>query len=132
MSDTVVHTDRAPEAIGPYSQAVKVDLGGGRSMLFSAGQIALDPAGMEVVEGGIEEQTRQVVSNLAAVLEAAGGSWEDVVKTTIFLDDMEDFAAMNAVYGEAVGEDPPARSTVAVQTLPKGVRVEIDVVAVIG
>jgi len=132
MSKSVVHTDRAPEAIGPYSQAVKVDMGGGRSMLFSAGQIALDPGQMEIVEGGIEAQTRQVLSNLAAVLEAAGGSWEDVVKTTIFLDSMDDFQAVNGLYAEVVGEEPPARSTVAVDTLPMGVLVEIDVVAVIG
>jgi len=101
-------------------------------MLFSAGQIALDPGQMEIVEGGIEAQTRQVLSNLAAVLEAAGGSWEDVVKTTIFLDSMDDFQAVNGLYAEVVGEEPPARSTVAVDTLPMGVLVEIDVVAVIG
>lgn len=131
MSHTAVHTDQAPQAIGPYSQATVVDLGGGSRMVFTAGQIALDPQTMEIVAGGIEEQTGQVVANLTAVLEAAGAGWANAVKTTIFLADMADFAAVNAIYGEAVGDPPPARSTVAVATLPKNVRVEIDLVAVV-
>jgi len=129
MSHRAIQTDQAPAAIGPYSQAVEVPLEGGRRMIFTAGQIALDPASMEIVEGGVEEQTRQVLANLTAVLGAAGADWGDVVKTTIFLADMGDFAAMNSLYAEVVADPPPARSTVAVKELPKGVLVEIDLVA---
>lgn len=119
----IISTDNAPRAIGPYSQAVVVD-----GILYSSGQIALTPEG-ELVEGGIEEQTRQVLRNLSAVLEAAGSSLQRVIKTTIFLADMEDFAAVNEIYAEFFGEHRPARSTVAVKTLPKEVLVEIDCIA---
>ncbi len=119
----IISTDNAPRAIGPYSQAVVVD-----GILYSSGQIALTPEG-ELVEGGIEEQTRQVLRNLSAVLEAAGSSLQRVIKTTIFLADMEDFATVNEIYAEFFGEHRPARSTVAVKTLPKEVLVEIDCIA---
>ncbi|ADV45703.1 RidA family protein [Nitratifractor salsuginis] len=119
----IIATDKAPQAIGPYSQAILVD-----GILYTSGQIALTPEG-ELIEGGVAEQTRQVLSNLSAVLEAAGGSLEDVIKTTIFLADMGDFATVNEVYAEFFGEHKPARSTVAVKTLPKEVLVEIDCIA---
>lgn len=119
-----VSTKDAPEAIGPYSQA---QVAGG--MVFTAGQIALDPGTMEVVGSDVATQTEQVMRNLRGVLEAAGSSLDRVVKTTVFLQDMEDFAAMNEVYARFFGEHRPARSTVAVGGLPKGVRVEIDCVA---
>ncbi len=120
-----IHTVAAPGAIGPYSQAVAA---GG--YVFTSGQIGLDPASGQLVEGGIEAQTRQVMANLAAVLAAAGLTFADVVKTTIFLIDMNDFAAVNAVYGESFEDGPkPARSTVAVAALPRGARVEIEAVA---
>jgi len=126
MPKQVIHTDKAPKAIGPYSQAIRID-----SMIYTAGQTALDPATMELVPGGIEEQTRQVLNNLRSVLEAAGSSFEHVVKTTVFLKDMNDFSKMNAVYAEFFGDTPPARSTVAVAGLPKGGMVEIELVALI-
>jgi 2-iminobutanoate/2-iminopropanoate deaminase len=119
-----VKTSHAPGAIGPYSQATTA---GG--FIFTAGQIALDPASGQVVEGGIREQTTRVMANLKAVLEAAGSSLAQVVKTTVFLVDMADFAEMNEVYAQAFGDHKPARSTVAVSGLPRGVRVEIEVVA---
>ncbi|HEU5049453.1 MAG TPA: RidA family protein [Gemmatimonadales bacterium] len=122
-----VSTSSAPKAIGPYSQGT---VAGG--FLFTAGQIALDPATMEVTAEGISEQTEQVLRNLAGILAAAGTSLARVVKTTVYLTDMADFAAMNEVYARAFGEHRPARSTVAVAGLPKGVRVEIDVVAETG
>ncbi|NOY98919.1 MAG: RidA family protein [Chloroflexi bacterium] len=122
----VVKTDKAPRAIGPYSAAVRID-----SLVFTAGQIAIDPATGELVGGGIEAETRQVLTNLKHVLEAAGSSLEHVVKTTVFLADMADFPKLNAVYAEFFTEDPPARSTVAVKTLPKDVRVEIEAIALI-
>ena len=120
----IVHTDKAPDAIGPYSQAVRTE-----SMVYTAGQIALDPATMEIVSGGIEAETRQVLNNLKQVLEAANSGLKYVVKTTVFLRDMADFPKMNAVYAEFFPENPPARSTVAVKTLPKEVAVEIEAVA---
>ncbi|HEX9164833.1 MAG TPA: RidA family protein [Gemmatimonadales bacterium] len=127
MSIATIHTEKAPKAIGPYSQAtVHGDL------VFTAGQVALDPATMEVSPGGVAEQTERVLANLAAVLEAAGSSLGRVVKTTVFLVDMADFAAMNEVYARAFGDHRPARSTVAVVGLPRNVRVEIEVVAVRG
>ena len=126
MQKKIIHTDKAPKAIGPYSQAVRTD-----TMIYTAGQTALDPATMELVPGGIEEQTRQVLNNLRNVLESAGSSFEHVVKTTVFLKDMNDFSKMNAVYAEFFGDTPPARSTVAVAGLPKGGIVEIEVVALI-
>jgi 2-iminobutanoate/2-iminopropanoate deaminase len=119
-----VATDRAPKAIGPYSQGTIA-----AGFLFSAGQIALDPATGEVVPGGVAEQTARVMENLNGVLEAAGSSFDRVVKTTVFLADMAEFAAMNEVYGKAFGSHRPARSTVAVAGLPRGVRVEIEVIA---
>ncbi len=121
---TVIQTDQAAAAVGPYSQAVSVD-----GWVYTAGQIPLDPATVQLVEGGISAQTRQVLANLIAVLAAAGCSPFDVVKTTVFLADMGEFAAMNAVYAEVFGEDPPARSTVQVAALPLGARVEIEAVA---
>lgn len=119
-----IQTDRAPQAIGPYSQAVKA---GG--FVFTSGQVAFDPATMQIVDGGIREQTERVMRNLAAVLEAAGSSMDRVVKTTVFLADMNEFAAMNEVYGSFFAEVPPARSTVEVKRLPRDVRVEIDLIA---
>ena len=120
----IVSTDSAPAAIGPYSQAIKT---GG--LLFCSGQIALPPSGGDVVEGGVEAETRQVLRNLEGVLEAGGSSLDRVVKTTVFLTSMDDFAAMNGVYAEVFGETRPARATVAVAGLPKGVRVEIEAIA---
>ena len=119
----IIATDNAPQAIGPYSQAVMVE-----GILYSSGQIALTPEG-ELIDGGVAEQTRQVLNNLSAVLEAAGGTLNDVIKTTIFLADMGDFAAVNEVYAEFFGDHRPARSTVAVKMLPKEVLVEIDCIA---
>lgn len=119
-----IATPDAPKAIGPYSQAVSA---GG--MLYTAGQIALDPATMEIVPGGIAEQTERVLDNLEAVLRAAGLGFENVVKTTVFLVDMGEFAPMNEVYARFFGDHRPARSTVAVASLPRNVRVEIDLVA---
>ncbi len=124
--DTVT-TQAAPAAIGPYSQAVTV---GG--MIYSAGQIALHPDTMELVGGDVVAQTKQVFANLEAVLEAAGSSLARVVKTTVYLADMADFPAMNEVYAARFGDHRPARSTVAVKTLPKNARVEIDLIALQG
>jgi 2-iminobutanoate/2-iminopropanoate deaminase len=119
-----VSTDRAPKAIGPYSQATIAD-----GFVYTAGQIALDPATGEIVSGGVTEQTERVFANLAAILEAAGTGFGSVVKTTVYLTDMNDFKAMNEVYARAFGDHRPARSTVAVAALPRGVNVEIDVIA---
>jgi 2-iminobutanoate/2-iminopropanoate deaminase len=127
MSVRYLHTADAPEAIGPYSQATGV---GG--FLFTAGQVALDPRTMQVVEGDVTAQTEQVMKNLTAVLSNAGCSWAEVAKTTIFLVDMADFAKVNEVYAKFLGESRPARSTVAVAGLPRGVRVEIECVAKLG
>jgi 2-iminobutanoate/2-iminopropanoate deaminase len=130
MKRSIIRTAHAPAAIGPYSQAVVVPVGNQR-MVFCSGQIALDPATGAVIEGDIAAQTRQVLDNLGAVLAAAGASFASVVKTTIFLADMADFAAVNAIYGERFPSDPPARSTVAAAGLPRNVRVEIDAIAVL-
>ena len=127
MSTRIVSSDTAPAAIGPYSQGI---IAGG--FLFSAGQIPIDPATTQVVEGDIVPQTQQVLKNLQAVLAAAGASWKDVVKTTVFLQDMADFPRMNEVYAAVMGEARPARSTVQVAGLPRGVRVEIELVAYLG
>ncbi len=124
---TPVHTDNAPQAIGPYSQA---QVSGG--FVFSAGQIAIDPATGNVVPGGVSEQTDRVLTSLGAILREAGSDLSRVVKTTVFLVDMADFAAMNEVYARHFGEHRPARSTVAVSGLPRGVRVEIEAVARVG
>ncbi len=124
MGHEAVLTGNAPAPIGPYSQAVKSG-----NELFCSGQIALDPASGEVVAGDVSAQTEQVLKNLSAVLHEAGYDFSDVVKTTIFLVDMNDFAAVNAVYEKVFGLSKPARSTVAVAGLPRGVRVEIDCIA---
>jgi 2-iminobutanoate/2-iminopropanoate deaminase len=122
-----IHTDRAPDAVGPYSQAI-VHSG----LVYTAGQIPLDPQSMQMVEGDVAAQTERVMQNLAAVLEAAGASLGSVIKTTVFLQSMGDFAAMNEVYGRHFGEHRPARSTVEVARLPKDARVEIEAVAAVG
>jgi 2-iminobutanoate/2-iminopropanoate deaminase len=122
----IIHTENAPAAIGPYSQAVVAG-----NFLFTAGQIALDPATGQIVQGDVSAQTERVMSNLAAVLENAGASWSDVVKTTVYLQDMADFPRVNEVYGRVMGEARPARSTVQVAGLPRGVLVEIDVIAIV-
>jgi 2-iminobutanoate/2-iminopropanoate deaminase len=121
----IVSTEKAPKAIGPYSQAIRTE-----NLVFTAGQIGLDPATMELVEG-IETQTRQVLTNLKHVLETADSGLNYVVKTTVFLQDMADFAKMNAVYTEFFPENPPARSTVQVAGLPKGGLVEIECIALL-
>jgi 2-iminobutanoate/2-iminopropanoate deaminase len=123
----IIKTEGAPAAIGPYSQAVRA---GG--FIFASGQIPLDPATGAMVEGGIIEQTRQVMLNLSAVLEAAGTDLGGVVKTTVFLADMNDFSAMNEVYGQYFKENPPARATVQAARLPRDARVEIEVIALAG
>jgi 2-iminobutanoate/2-iminopropanoate deaminase len=121
-----VSTSRAPKAIGPYSQAVQVN-----GFLFTAGQVALDPEKGELVPGGIGEQTTRALENLRAILSAAGSDFSQVVKTTVFLVDMADFGPMNDVYSRVFGEHRPARSTVAVAALPRGARVEIEVIAAV-
>jgi len=126
VSVRIVHTENAPAAIGPYSQAVVAG-----NFLFTAGQIALDPATGQIVQGDVSAQTERVMSNLAAVLENAGASWSDVVKTTVYLQDMADFPRVNEVYGRVMGEARPARSTVQVAGLPRGVLVEIDLIAIV-
>lgn len=126
MSVRSIATDQAPRAIGPYSQAVAAN-----GFLFTAGQIALDPATMEIVGGGIEGQTRQVMANLGAVLAQAGLGWPDVVKTTVFLKSMNDFTKMNEIYQSTLGQARPARSTVEVAALPRNGLVEIELVAVL-
>ena len=126
MSLTVVSTPGAPKAIGPYSQAI---VHGG--LVYTAGQVALDPATMELVAGGVSEQADRALTNLTAVLAEAGSGLDRVIKTTVYLVDMADFGAMNEVYARHFGSHRPARSTVAVAGLPKGARVEIDVIAVI-
>jgi 2-iminobutanoate/2-iminopropanoate deaminase len=127
MKREAVKAAGAPAAIGPYSQAVRT---GG--FLFCSGQIPLDPSTGKIVDGGIEEQTERVLSNLEAVLIAGGGTLRSVVKTTVYLVDLGDFTAMNGIYGKFFPEDPPARATVQVVKLPAGARVEIDAVATIG
>jgi len=122
----IVATERAPRAIGPYSQAVR-----SRNLLFASGQIPIDPATGEFVAGGITEQTEQVLRNVSAILEAAGAGLQQVVKTTVFLADMDDFTAMNEVYGRFFGEDPPARATVQAARLPRDARVEIEAIAIL-
>jgi 2-iminobutanoate/2-iminopropanoate deaminase len=121
----IVATEAAPQAIGPYSQAIQIG-----NFVFTSGQIPIDPKTGAFVEGGIAEQTEQVLRNLAEVLRAAGTSLEAVVKTTVFLADMNDFAAMNEVYGRYFSNEPPARSTVQAARLPRDARVEIDAIAV--
>ena len=120
----IISTENAPGAIGPYSQAVKTD-----NMIFVSGQIPIDPKTGEFVSGEIKSQTEQVLKNLSAILEAAGSKLENVVKTTVFLADMNDFAAMNEIYAAHFGEARPARSTIQAARLPRDVKVEIEVVA---
>lgn len=120
----VISTTNAPSAIGPYSQAIQVG-----NLVYTSGQIPINPATGAFAEGGVKEQTRQSLLNVQAILKEAGTSMENVIKTTVFMADMNDFAAMNAVYAEFFTEPFPARSAVAVKTLPKGALVEIEVVA---
>jgi 2-iminobutanoate/2-iminopropanoate deaminase len=122
----VISTDKAPQAIGPYSIAI-----GTRDLVFTAGQIGIDPTKGEIVSGGIEAETRQVLTNLKHVLEASGSGIGQVAKTTVFLKDMGDFPKMNAIYAEFFTDNPPARSTVAVAALPKGALVEIEAIAIL-
>lgn len=122
----IVSTENAPKAIGPYSQAVLTE-----SLVFTAGQVGLDPVTMQMIAGGVEAQTRQVLTNLKHVLESADSGLNFVIKTTVFLQDMSDFAKMNAVYEEFFPENAPARSTVQVAGLPKGALVEIECIAMV-
>ena len=124
MKLEILHTEKAPAAIGPYSQAVKCG-----NMLFCSGQIPLDPATGEMVSGGIESQAERVMLNIEAMLDAAGVGFDDVIKTTIYLVEMADFAAVNEVYGNRFPAHRPARSTVAVKSLPRGSLLEIEVIA---
>lgn len=126
MSKMVISTTKAPEAVGPYSQAISA-----RGLVYCSGQIPLDPATGELVEGSIAHQTRQCMVNLAAVLDAAGTSLIHVVKVTAYLADMADYAEFNAVYEEFMGDEPPARAAIAVAALPKGARVEVECVALV-
>jgi 2-iminobutanoate/2-iminopropanoate deaminase len=126
MKRKIVHTDDAPAAVGPYSQAVKIG-----KLVYTAGQIPLDPATGKMVEGDVQAQTDRALQNLQAVLEAASSSLSNVVKTTVFLQNMGDFAAMNEVYGRYFDEKPPARSAVEVAALPLGAQVEIEAVALV-
>ena len=123
----VIYTELAPKAVGPYSQGIKTD-----SMLFTSGQIAIDPHSGNLVEGGIEDQTMQAMENLRAVLQAGGSDFHRVVKVTVFLADINDFARFNAVYAQYFPNDPPARSAFQVAALPLGARVEIEMIAQIG
>ena len=141
---TPLHVEDAPKAIGPYSQAQVVRLHGGQKLVYTSGQVGIDPRSGELVAGGVKEQTARVMANLTAVLrgagltladvvaalKGAGASLADVVKTTVYLADMQDFATMNEVYGAAFGAAPPARTTIAAAGLPKSARVEIECVAV--
>jgi len=126
VSLKIVHTESAPAAIGPYSQGVVAN-----GFLFTAGQIAIDPASGQIVQGNVAAQTDRVMKNLAAVLATVNATWNDVVKTTVFLHDMNDFPTVNEVYGKALGEARPARSTVQVAALPRGVLVEIEAIIAI-
>ena len=126
MTKAIISTDKAPKAIGPYEQAIKVG-----EFIYTAGQIPIDPKTGNLVAGAIAEQTRQVLENLKAVLEAAGSSLDRVIKATVFLKNIVDFAAMNEIYAEYLGQSKPARSTVAVADLPRGALVEIDFIATV-
>jgi 2-iminobutanoate/2-iminopropanoate deaminase len=126
MATTTISTQGAPRAIGPYSQGITAN-----GFLFTAGQVGFDPASGELVDGGISEQTHRVLQNIRAILRAGGTDVEHVVKTTVFLVDMADFALMNEVYAEFFGDHRPARSTVAVASLPRGARVEIEAIAAV-
>lgn len=126
MNIRAVHTDKAPAAIGPYSQGIIAN-----GFLYTAGQIALDPASGQIVPGNVVAQTERVLQNLAAILASAGAGWGDVVKTTVFLHDMNDFPLVNEVYARVLGDARPARSTVQVSALPRGVLVEIEAIAAV-
>jgi 2-iminobutanoate/2-iminopropanoate deaminase len=126
VGKSIIKTDKAPQAIGPYSQGVKVEKGG---LIFVSGQIPINPESGELISGSIGEETRQVLKNLKAILEEAGSGLDKVVKTTVFLKNMDDFAEMNQIYSEFFQKDPPARSTVEVSRLPKGVRIEVEAIA---
>ena len=126
MNKKIIHTDDAPAAVGPYSQAVKIG-----ELVYTAGQIPLDPATGKMVEGDVQVQTDRALQNLQAVLKEAGSSLKNVVKTTVFLQNMADFAAMNEVYGRYFDKKPPARSAVEVAALPLGAQVEIEAVALV-
>jgi 2-iminobutanoate/2-iminopropanoate deaminase len=123
----VIHTERAPKAVGPYSQAVSTG-----NLLFTAGQVAIDPATGKLVEGGIREQTRRVMENLKAILMEAGTDFSKVVKSTVFLQDIKNFSDFNQVYAEYFPSEPPARSTFQVGALPLGAMVEIEIIALLG
>jgi 2-iminobutanoate/2-iminopropanoate deaminase len=126
MPQKKISTDKAPSAIGPYSQGIATN-----GFIFTAGQIPLDPVAGKIVEGGIVEQTDRVMQNLEEVLRAAGATWNDVVKTTVYLHDLSHFPTVNEVYGKWLGDARPARSTVQVTALPRGAMVEIDAIAVV-
>jgi len=126
VSLKIVHTEHAPAAIGPYSQGIVAN-----GFLFTAGQIAIDPATGQVVTGNVAAQTERVMANLAAVLATVGATWKDVAKTTVYLHDMNEFPVVNEVYGRVLGDARPARSTVQVSALPRGVLVEIDAIVAI-
>lgn len=128
MARDVIHSDQAPKAIGPYSQAIRVDAG---RMIFCSGQIPLDAATGEMFQGDVAGQTEKVMQNLEAVLTAAGATFQNVVRCTIYLTDLNDFAVVNEVYGKRFPSQPPARATVEVSALPRGSKVEIDCIAVI-
>ena len=125
MTRDAIRTNGAPAAIGPYSQGIATD-----GLLFCSGQIGLDPTTGDLVDGGVEAQAERALQNLTAVLDAGGCTWADVVKTTIFLADIADFAAVNTVYGRRMPDPPPARSTFAVGALPKGARIEVEATAI--
>ncbi len=126
MPKSIIQTDAAPRAVGPYSQAVKLE---GESLIFVSGQIALDPKTGDRIHGGVVQETRRVMENLKLILQAAGSSLDKVVKTTVFLSSMDDFGVMNEVYSEYFKENPPARSTIEVSRLPKGMKIEVEAVA---
>lgn len=126
MSVKTVHTDQAPAAIGPYSQGIVAN-----GLLFTAGQIPIDPATGQIVQGDVVAQTERVMTNLTAVLGTVGATWQDVVRTTVYLHDMGDFPRVNEVYGKALGDARPARSTVQVSALPRGVLIEIDAIVAV-
>ena len=126
MNKQIIHTEKAPAAIGPYSQAIKAG-----NLLFISGQVPFNPETMEIVEGGVEAQTARVLENLKAILAEAGASFENVVKTTVFIKDMNEFGAINEIYANYFGENKPARACVEVARLPRDVRVEIEAIAVV-
>lgn len=126
MPKTIIQTENAPRAVGPYSQAIKLE---GESLIFVSGQIALDPKTGEKTSGGIVQETRQVIENIKAILEAAGSGLDKVIKTTVFMHSMDDFGVMNEVYNQYFTTDSPARSTIEVSRLPKGMKIEIEAIA---